>query len=135
MDIETCPICGVSVIPAFLEGTGIDFAPPYSTNTGKDCGIPRSLYEANDSKTQLNSQDNEKDLDEEEPALDDFKRVVMAVALLLSGSVFFLFGVALGLFSHDGVLTLSWDGSFWYAYALLAIPLLLFGWRSLMKLD
>ena len=135
LDIETCPVCGVSVIPAFLEGAGDNFAPPYSMSSEKDFGIPRSPYTVHDDKIQLENQENDKSHEEEQPELDEFKRIVRTVALLLTGSVFFLFSMALVLFSRNDVLTLQWDGSYWYIYTFLALPLLFFGWRSLMKLD
>ena len=70
-----------------------------------------------------------------EMPLDSFKSSLMATTLLLAGSVFFLFGLVLALFSHQGVLTLQWDGSIWYVYSALSVPLLIIGWRSLMKIS
>ena len=133
---ETCPFCGVSVVPAFLEGTNNSFAPPYAMGSAQDSTVPRSPYDAeSEARDPLEAAVQVKDLDESEPAVDEFKSVLIAVTLLLSGSVFFMFGVVLALFSHDGVLTLQWDGAYWYVYAALAVPLFFFGWRSLSKLD
>lgn len=133
---EVCPFCGVSVVPAFLEGTEANFAPPYSMNSEKDFGIPRSPYDTSDDKTHSEADDSSiKDENDPEPTLDEFKRTVLAVVLLLSGSVFFLFGLALALFSQNGIFTLHWNGNIWFAYTLLALPLLFIGWRSLMKLE
>lgn len=135
VDVETCPVCGVSVIPAFLEGAGANFAPPYSLHTEKDFGIPKSLYDTGDGNIHVEGRDHEKEVEEEHSGGDDFKRVVLAVVFLLSGSVFLMFSLALGLFSRNDVFTLQWDGSYWYIYTLFAIPLLFLGWRSLMKMD
>ena len=132
---ETCPICGVSVVPAYLEGTGANFSPPYSMGAGTDFGIPRSPYETDASNSSLESEISEKKIEEGQPALDEFKRVMITVILLLTGSVFFIFSLALALFSRHGVFTLQWDGSYWFIYTLFAIPLLIIGWRSLMRLD
>lgn len=131
---EICPFCGVSVVPAFLEGAGTHFAPPYSTSDQKDFDPPKSPYSIDVELPQL--ADNEtREPEEEEPSFDEFKRVVVAVLLLLSGSVFFLFSLALGLFSRNGVFTLHWNGTIWFVYMFLALPLLFLGWKSLMKLD
>ncbi|HEV8052297.1 MAG TPA: hypothetical protein VGP47_07375 [Parachlamydiaceae bacterium] len=132
---ETCPFCGVSVIPAFLEGAGAEFAPPYSNHSVSDFGIPKSPFAMNDENVEAESPTATKEIDDTEPLLDEFKRVAIAVTLLLSGSVFFMFSMALGLFSHNDILTLRWDGSYWYIYTVVALPLLFIGWRSLMKLD
>ena len=135
---ETCPFCGVSVIPAFLEGASVEFAPPYSSHDEKDLAIPKSPFAGHEEFEESEHADLKaaKDSEEGDVNVDEFKRVAIAVTLLLSGSVFFLFSMALGLFSNNsGLLTLQWDGSYWYVYTALALPLLLLGWRSLMKLD
>ena len=132
---ETCPFCGVSVIPAFLEGAGAEFAPPYSHHAENDFGIPKSPFAAPDEFEEQENQEIAKDFVDGDDNVEEFKRVAIAVTLLLSGSVFFLFSLALGLFSHNGLLTLQWDGDYWYVYTILALPLLFIGWRSLMKLD
>lgn len=132
---ETCPFCGVSVVPAFLEGAGAEFAPPYSTYKEKDNSIPKSPYGFHEDKGDLDIQQQPKEADEAEPALDEFKRVALSLTFLLCGSVFLLFSLALGLFSHNGIFTLQWDANYWFIYTLLALPLLFVGWRTLMKLD
>lgn len=131
---ETCPFCGVSVVPAFLEGAGAEFAPPYSSHAETDYGVPKSPYGFHEEKDNLEAQ-QPKEADEAEPAMDEFKQVTLSLVFLLCGSVFFLFSLALGLFSHNGVFTLQWDANYWFIYTILAVPLLFFGWRSLMKLD
>ena len=133
---ETCPFCGVSVIPAFLEGAeASDFAPPYATSRDSDFGIPQSPFKFQDEEfSDVDSQVNQKE-EEGQINIDEFKSTAVAVTLLLSGSVFFLFSLALALFSHHGVFTLQWDAEYWFIYTILAIPLFFFGWRSLMKLE
>lgn len=121
-------------MPAFLEGAGADFAPPYSKTEEKDLEVPKSPYGESLSEEKRSVLSLAKD-DEEEPQSDEFKSIMMAVALLLSGSVFFLFSLALALFSQNGILTLQWDGSVWYIYLTAAIPLILLGWKSLMKVN
>lgn len=133
MDEETCPFCGVSVIPASLDGTSNGFVPPYAPHLAKNSDIPPSPYGPWDDETKETKESSPQK--NAEPSMDEFKKVVMAVSFLLAGSVFFLFGLALVLFSTEGTFSLKWDGSFWYVYMLLATPLLYFGWKSLMKLD
>lgn len=137
LEVEYCPFCGVSVVPAFLEGAEVEFAPPYAAlPKGHDFGIPKSPF-ASDSDTvhqEIHEERKEIAVDHQ-PGVDEFRRVAVSVSLLLAGSVFFLFSIALGLFSNNGVFTLRWDATYWFIYTLLALPLLFFGWRSLMKLD
>lgn len=134
---ETCPFCGVSVVPAFLEGTNNSYAPPYAIGSTHETAVPRSPYDPipDDEDASADPVSLIKGKDAAEPAADEFKSTILAVTLLLTGSVFFMFGLVLALFSHDGVLTLRWDGAYWYIYTALAIPLFFFGWRSLSHLE
>ena len=63
------------------------------------------------------------------------QNVALPLTLLSGGLLFLVFGLILFLFSTDGVLTLRWNGSFWYIYVSLAIPLLGFGWKLIQQLD
>lgn len=62
---------------------------------------------------------------------EHIKTEIMPLALLLAGSCFFLFAIVLLLFSHEGTLTLRWNGDNWIYYMLVALPSLFFGWRTL----
>ena len=136
VDAETCPFCGVSVVPASLDGSTHNFIPPYTPQNSQGNEIPRSFYapEEESFKKQM-GETVVKDEGEAEPSLDEFKKVVQAVTLLLAGSVFFLFSVALALFSTNWVFILQWDATIWFVYTILSLPLLFFGWKALMKLD
>lgn len=133
---ETCPYCGVSVVPASLDAPIHNFAPSYRPGAPQEGAIPRSLY-APEEKILLQEeiQPRIKEIEESENSLDSFKSSLIAVVLLLVGSVFFMFGLVLVLFSNNGLLTLQWDASVWFVYFGLSFPLLLMGWRALSKLD
>lgn len=133
---EACPYCGVSVIPASLEGVSHSHTPPYQMGSVQENVIPMPPYSSG--SKQESKEDNEEgegNSEEDEVSVDEFKNIVISLLLLLAGSMFFLFGLTLALFSHNGVFTLQWNGSYWYVYSILAVPLLLFGWRALLKLD
>lgn len=133
---EICPYCGVSVVPASLEGVGHSLSPPYQMNAAQENTIPRSPYLPDDDEDKEDaSKKTLVDIDESDVPVDEFKNILLALLLLLSGSMFFLFGLTLVLFSHNNVFTLQWDSSFWFFYSLLSLPLLFFGWRALLKLD
>jgi hypothetical protein len=133
---ETCPYCGVSVVPAFLEGAEVEFAPPYKM-AQENSEIPKSPFDLHNDQEDIANELQREQVNEvitsEQPDVDEFKRVAIAMILLLSGSVFFLFSLALGLFSHHGTFTLQWDASYWFVYSFLALPMLFFGWHALMK--
>lgn len=125
---ETCPFCGVSVVLSSLDGTGTSFTPPYTPS--QSTSIPRSPYSFEEEKVQVVAEEEEA----APSSLDEFKYVVLAVTLLLSGSVFFLFGLALALFSNQGIFSLHWNSNLWYVYTLFGLPSLFFGWRALTRL-
>jgi len=164
LESETCPYCGVSVIPATLEGQEISpmsqttrFTPSYSKTENDlfDNFIPASPYAfqqpvRNESHTKSYDETEELDREIKEQnknftnknhetkeieSEEGFGKTVIATTFLLSGSVFFLFGLALMLFSHDGLLVLEWDANFWFIYLAAAFPMLFFGLRALSKLE
>lgn len=131
---EICPFCGVSIIPASLDGYNQHFSPPYKLIAGNEKGVPVAPYlnenQQTDESPDVNSEDNDHG-----KSVDGFKRSVLATLFLLSGSVFFLFGLVLVLFSHNGIFTLQWNGALWFIYSGLSLPLLFAGWRMMIKLD
>lgn len=105
---ETCPYCGVNlnVVPASKEPVK-EVATTYSTSHQEWNETQKEKKETGD------------------------KKEFFALLLLLPGIVFLLFGIALLLFSTDGIFTLKWNQSFAYFYFLGAIPLLYCGYKSL----
>jgi len=131
---ETCPFCGVSVIPASLDGPGQSFAPPYQFSSIAESSIPNSPYAGEE--THHTEDKQVKTIESSEfDSTKEFKNSLISTLLLLTGSVFFLFGLALVLFTRNGVFTLQWNGNFWFIYLGLSLPLLILGWRSMHKLE
>lgn len=79
--------------------------------------------------------------EEEEPPVveaansSDSTTVFSSLLFLLGGSVFFLFGLVLWLFSQNGVFTLHWNGDYWYVYLSGGLALLGLGCRALKGLN
>ncbi len=55
------------------------------------------------------------------------------IVLLALGTHLLLLGIFLGMFSHNGVVFLKWSSRFWVGYVLLAVPMLVLGYRALSK--
>lgn len=68
---------------------------------------------------------------QEKTSLPEEKKEMFALLLLLPGIVFLLFGIALLLFSKEGVFTLRWQQNFSYFYFIGALPLLYLGYKAL----
>jgi hypothetical protein len=63
--------------------------------------------------------------------LGPLKKDFLSLLMLVVGSIFFLFSFILLFFSHEGHLTLQWNGSYWFIYMIVSVPLLVLGWRFL----
>jgi len=121
---ENCPYCSVYLGPALEEEGKQDvLAPPYQI-VEEEQEVPESPY-------QMENDQVEEDAPELDEAKSDMRQVVLPLGMLSAGSLFFLFGLMLLIFSDHGTLTLSWSADYWYLYVLLALPALLFGWVSL----
>lgn len=143
LHLSNCPYCGVDVSKApnapQLDAPYQGFASPFQSAPEQE-GIPRPPYanffsqEAAVSEDEWNTalgEEVEERIPEESEESSSSKREMIALLLLLPGVVFFLFGLALLLFSSGGVLTLKWNQSFAYFYFIGALPLLYLGWRAL----
>lgn len=134
---EDCPYCGVNLakgeeekIPSLKRKT--PFGP-----TEKSDNIPKPPYASKFSgDTSASDEEWRKGPDQQTDEMQEVvsnKNELFALLLLLPGIVFFLFGLILMLFSHDGTLTLRWSDHFAYLYFIGAIPLIFIGWRFLKK--
>jgi hypothetical protein len=150
--IAQCPYCGVDVTQpapprdenAIFKGFASPFQsapkqdipkPPYSTGRLVN---PKKVNESSKEAPPVTEEEwnsalneNQETTPEEELPLASKKELV-ALLLLLPGVVFFLFGLALILFSNQaGVLVFQWNRNVAYFYFLGALPLLYLGWRVL----
>lgn len=124
--LENCPYCGVNLTvaapikeTAFMNPSKNEDVPP----------PPYAGYTATNQEWQEALQGDQKAATPE-PVKDE-KKEMFALLLLLPGIVFFLFGIALLLFSTEGVFTLEWNQSFAYFYFIGAAPLLYLGYKAL----
>lgn len=135
---ETCPYCGVSVVGLSSDISPETPIPPYKlVNASQEAAIPLAPYAAVDeeaSDKEVEEESNEAPV-EDSTKEDDSKRVILVLALLLAGSLFFIFGFALFLFSDEGYLSLHWNAAYWFVYLLLSLPMLYLGFRFLNRLS
>jgi hypothetical protein len=113
-----CPFCGVS-----LDVPSKDpFAPPYKLSDSAT--VPDSPY----SKSASAPETKEETLIEREK---DPRSIVLSLVFMLTGAAFALFSMVLWLFSEpNGYFTLRWNGSYWFVYLFISLPLLYLGWRA-----
>lgn len=142
LHLNQCPYCGVDLsrpVEQEEENPFKNFSSPFQSPFSSE-SIPKPPY-GNAYNQDLSVSEEEwknalgdeaESSQSEEDEVDaTTKREMIALLLLLPGVVFLLFGLALILFSSEGVMTLKWNQNFAYFYFLGAVPLLLLGWRAL----
>lgn len=133
---ENCSFCGVYLSPLESdEDKNSLFSPPYRLQeVEEEADVPPAPYATAHVEAVAASQPiPEEPLVKEPSSYTLEQRTLFSLSLILSGAVFLIFGLALLLFSRNGILTLSWDATLWFLYIILAIPLLVFGCRYLGK--
>ncbi|MCE2983582.1 MAG: hypothetical protein LW832_08460 [Parachlamydia sp.] len=125
-DLDNCPYCAV-----YLQGIGDDAnagwipdeisneipPPPYQIQEE----IKKEEQEANNYPLQIN--------------FNQLKQDVLPALFLMGGSVFFLFGIILTLFSENGVFTLQWQSHYAPYFLFISLPLIFFGWKFVQQLE
>lgn len=135
----SCPYCGTPQ-PSTDTRAGTSLEPPYrlvSPESTDHQSPPYGDYQEQRRKDEapLNPEPARSTNVSEDDSSGHLRPVLIPASLLLSGAVFFLFGLVLLLFSQDGVLTLHWNGGLWPVFLLSSLPLLLVGWRALQRLE
>lgn len=132
--LEKCPFCGVDLSNANPSSDKKNFTSPYaSAMAATSQEVPPPAYsgfnfQATDKEwKEALAQDEKK----EKPDAPEEKKEMYALLLLLPGIVLFLFGIALLLFSNEGMLRLEWNQNFAYFYFVGALPLLALGYKAL----
>lgn len=120
LSAETCPFCGCTLDNPTPRA---DYKPPYRLAKHEET-------EAIPVAPMLKTEEFP-DTDEDSHA-HETKKVMISLACLSVGIIFLIFGSVLGIFTgDDGMLTLRWDGHYWYLYLALGVPLVIIGWRTL----
>lgn len=135
---ENCLYCGVYLNGTLDKGpeeTQEDFEEHQDVRSDKNDTLQNPLYTP---IVQNATEPQGKSIpqlpqDEESSILSSMKlnREFCMLLLLLIGSTFLLFGLALLLFSEQGIFRLEWDASVWFVYEGIALLVLFFGWRLL----
>ena len=132
-EIDNCPYCGVYVHSSDPEGSSY-WNPSYTSQESLQ-SVPPPLYSVQETPSEEPSPVSHTVPLFWSDLFLTLKQEVFPVLFLMSGSIFFLFGLILFLFAREGTLTLRWDGSLWSLFALLSVPSLWMGWRLLHRLE
>lgn len=137
-NVDNCPYCGVYLHAEEIEeDSNWNSSPSFSSRKEE---IPPPLYQIQTTIEKENIQE------EATPAnscnsttwhalFAQIKQDVFPLLFLMMGSVFFLFGIVLLLFSQNDTFTLQWQKSDGIFFLILAFPLVGFGWMFLQQLE
>lgn len=124
---ENCPYCAVYLNPNGEESANELFDPPYNLEEPEEESVPPPSPYTTTTVENVASASIPNDVQKPLEKNEDIKSAFLPLTLLLSGIVFLFFGMALMFFSRNGVLTLRWDGTYWFVYVFLGAALLTYG--------
>ena len=128
LDVIVCPFCAADLS---AERSEQKEAP---ANHFSNQNLSHSLYPPGPGEREAVEETAAVISEKEEESGESFYRMAGVIALFAAGIQLFLFSALLLLFSHEGILVLKWSSRFWFLYFFASIPLLFFGYRSVMKL-
>lgn len=135
-EVDNCPYCGVYVYSGEQEDYS-NWNAGYHSEDSRAGEIPDPIYRVPKEHGIENNEDevisSEASSFSSSDILTHLKKEVFPILFLMTGSVFFLFGVVLLLFSQNGTLVLQWQSQNGYYFFLLAFPLVAFGWKFLQQ--
>lgn len=137
-EVNNCPYCGVYTHAEELEENS-SWNPSYNPSSNTE-EIPTPIYQIHP-ETDIEAVE-EPEVPEVIPEyfykqelIVQLKKDVFPILFLMMGSIFFLFGMVLFLFSQNGTLTLQWQGSNALYFLIASIPLVGCGWWYLQQLQ
>ena len=144
-DIDNCPYCGVYLQAEDLGEIEEDsvWKPSYRPSPNESEEIPSPIYQINsenEEKSEARKAAAREQEVREEPLIwnaifAQLKQDLFPILFLMMGSIFFLFGIVLMLFSQNGTLTLQWQEKDGIYFFLFALPLIGFGWKYLQQIS
>jgi hypothetical protein len=138
--IDNCPYCGVYLHSMESEEENL-WNPSYRSSPNDEEDVPVPPYQASSTGPESSSSTDDS-LEQTDSIkifsglLDQIKKDILPVLLLMGGSLFFLFGTILFLFAdQDGTLTLRWKADLWIYFLAISLPSIYFGWSFLQQID
>ncbi len=133
VNTDNCPYCGVYLNVSPEEN--LSWNPNYQKTEQLE-DIPSPPYqikvELNDDSLDINESNDDTHL-HFDSLFAQLKKDIFPILFLMAGSLFFLFGIVLILFSQNGKFTLQWEETDGFFYLSFAIPLLILGWFYFQK--
>ncbi|MFA6119503.1 MAG: hypothetical protein WCT85_00315 [Parachlamydiales bacterium] len=137
LDANICPFCGNSILER-NDTKNQKAAADNKTSSYEDTlsSLYPPPYKPKSMEAVANfSEDQESSDEEETEKTANVKSALIPTILFWIGINILTFSLILLFFSHDGILQLEWNAKFWFFYAIMALPLLYFGFKGLKEVD
>ncbi len=121
LDVIVCPYCAADLREERPERAMSQslYPPPYPIKT---------------EKVELPAAEPDLSPKQEEEPKERITGVLVPTLLFAAGSLLFLLGLLLLVFSQNGQVVLKWDARLWFLYLFASVPFLVFGYRAISKL-
>lgn len=135
LDVIVCPFCASDLREEKPEKIHSGYNPSLSL---KNLNTQQSLYPPHYSPREV--QEEEEEEVAEEPQMvaesgEEERSIIGPTILMTLGAQLLLFGLFMLIFSHKGTMLLKWDARMWFLYVFASVPLLIFGYKSISKLE
>lgn len=142
-EVNNCPYCGVYLHAEEFEENS-KWNPNYSSQTSED-EVPSPIYQIKPD-TSEDQELKEHPKTATQPTQETsfialnylyshLKQEMFPLLFLMMGSIFFLFGIVLLLFSQNGTLTLQWEEKYSIYFLFFSLPLIGLGWYYFHHLE
>jgi hypothetical protein len=134
LDVIVCPFCAADLREEKPEQSRPTYSPSFMHASQQ---THQSLYPPSKSsypeEVALEPEPESSSLPQESPGFVS-KNIFGPTIFFTLGVQLFLFGFLMLLFSHKGIVVLTWDAHSWFWYVLASLPFLYFGYKSIAKL-
>jgi hypothetical protein len=131
LDVIVCPFCAADLREEKKDQLRSSFSA--AAHSVKQLNGQESLYPPSFHKPQEEEVPEDVQVMPSEESPIEIKNVAIAIVLFAFGVQLAFLGIFILLFQSNGTLILKWDARLWFLYLFAAVPLLVFGYRSLKK--
>jgi hypothetical protein len=131
LDVIVCPFCASDLREEKPEKLQSGYNPSLSL---KNLNTQQSLYPPHYSPREVQEEEAEEPQMVEE-AGEEERSIIGPTILMTLGAQLLLFGLFMLIFSHKGTLILKWDARMWFLYVFASVPLLIFGYKAISKIE
>lgn len=141
-ETDNCPYCGVYLHGAESDKESSIWSPSYRPTHNQEASVSSPAYQETEN---VSEEPETTDTPEQvlinkpsinpnlKQAFQHLQKEFFPLIFLMAGSVFFLFGIIILLFSHEGTFTLQWKEDLWIYFIGISLLSGFCGWYFYQK--